>query len=955
VVALREVRQLPPASGAGAARELVGREGELDLIRTFLDEAAAEGAALVVSGEPGTGKTALLDAAAAFAMADGARVLRAVGVEFEATLSFSGLNQVLSPLLSDTSGLEPVHLGALRVALGFGDGPRPDRLLVSNATMALLRHAAARRPLLVIIDDAQWLDRASATVLGFAARRAVPRVGFLWATRPGPGSLIERSDIPVHVLAPISDDAAAVLLDDRFPALAPRVRQRLVVEAEGNPLALMELPTALGAPQLAAVEALPDVLPLTARLQALFEGRIKGLPGQTQRLLLLTALDGAGDLQVLRAAADAVELFDDLAPAERENLIFLDDHHRRLNFRHPLIRSSVVQLSTGAERRGAHRALARALLHQPDRHAWHLAEATLDPNEQVATLLDQAAHRMLRRGDLSGAMTASTRAASLSPVPGDRARRLAQGAWQGARMGEFRTGSRMLAVARQTDPAFTGSLADAAAAALLLMIGDGDIATAHRLLVEALQAHPNPWDAEDGALIEALHTLSVTCIFGGQAKLWKPFHEAVSRLTPHAPLDLLLTHTVSADPARATASSLARLDHAVAGLKDETDVDRIVRISYSARFVDRLSLCREPLGRIVRESVCAGVIEARALGHLCLDDFFTGRWDEAERLASEGVQLSEVQAAIHVWRFRYVRALLAAVRGDDDTNRALCDELTSWATPRGALGVQRNSLHARTLATIGRSDFEEAYRSAAAVSPPGEFPSHAEIALFVCMDLVEAAVRTNRLAQANAHVAAMREEGIAALSPRLALLVAGSAAIAATDDVASELYERALAVPDTDRWPFDRARVQLAYGEHLRRTRSTSCSRAHLSAALDIFQRLGARPWASRASNELRATGQVRLTDDRLHSNTLTPQEQAIASLAASGLSNKQIAERLYLSHRTVASHLHRAFPKLGITSRAALRDALTSGNQPTRQSTSYSKQSASMDTQPSWSYRPAI
>jgi DNA-binding CsgD family transcriptional regulator len=234
------------------------------------------------------------------------------------------------------------------------------------------------------------------------------------------------------------------------------------------------------------------------------------------------------------------------------------------------------------------------------------------------------------------------------------------------------------------------------------------------------------------------------------------------------------------------------------------------------------------------------------------------------------------------------------------------------------------SLHARSLAAIGRGDFEQAFRLAAAVSPPGKFAAHVGEALFVCMNLVEAAVHTNRLAEANAHVAAMREEGIAALSPRLALVVAGSTAVTRSGGAATELFEQALAIPNTDRWPFDRARVQLAYGEHLRRTNATSCSRIQLSEALEQFERLGARPWATRASNELRATGQVRSACGHRKTAALTPQEQAIAALAASGPSNKQIAERFYLSHRTVENHLHRLFPKLGVTSRAGLRDALT-------------------------------
>jgi DNA-binding CsgD family transcriptional regulator len=273
----------------------------------------------------------------------------------------------------------------------------------------------------------------------------------------------------------------------------------------------------------------------------------------------------------------------------------------------------------------------------------------------------------------------------------------------------------------------------------------------------------------------------------------------------------------------------------------------------------------------------------------------------------------------------HVQALLAAGRGDYDTTRALTDQMIQWAAPRRARAIQAYAWQARGLAALGRGDYEEAYQQAAAISPAGILASHVLNALHVPMDLVEAAVRTGRRAEAAAHVAAMRDAGLAALSPRLALLASGSAAIAATDDSAPGLFEEALAIPGADRWPFDLARVQLAYGERLRRAQATTGSRLHLTAALETFERLGARPWADRAAGELRATGQTRPRTDERHHVSLTPQEREIAMLAAAGLSNKQIGQRLFLSPRTVGGHLHRIFPKLGITSRAALHAALGS------------------------------
>jgi AAA ATPase domain len=668
--------------------ELIGRDHELDMVRTFLDKAAAGGAALSLSGEAGVGKTVLLDACVAMSSAAGFHVLRGVGAEFETNLSFSGINAILSPLWSSIGGVESVYQDALRVALGFAAGPRPDELLISNAAMALLGQAASRRPLLVIIDDAQWLDQASMAVLAFAARRGVAGVGFHWASRSGRNTPIECRGVPTHAIGPISDDAAGILLDSYFPTLAPRVHQRLIVEAAGNPLALMELPTALSALQLAAVEALPCSLPLTARLQALFEARISGLPERTRAVLLLAALDGGGELRVLQAAADTSQLLDDLAHAERARLIDIDD---RVIFRHPLIRSSVAHLSTGRERGQAHRPLASALLHH-DRHQWHLGEASFDPDERVAATLDKAALRAVRRGDLVGAACMATRAASLTPDPAERARRLAVAAYQAVRSGAGRTGSRLLAGARQARPEFTGSLDDAIVAANLLICGDGDVSSVQPLLVDAVRSHPVPWGDQDTIVTEALHTLSIACWLSQNAELWKSYSEAVSGLTPQPPAGLLLKQGVLADPARATATSLTQLERALVGLRDETEPTRIIRTSVAARYVDRMTLCREPLRRIVEESAGrADTLALDAVRELSLDGFFIGLWDESERLANEGIKRTVgLQYWLGTCDFSYVLALIAAGRGDDEA-RPVCVRVA----PGVPLRETKTALHLR--------------------------------------------------------------------------------------------------------------------------------------------------------------------------------------------------------------------------------------------------------------------
>jgi ATP/maltotriose-dependent transcriptional regulator MalT len=311
---------------------------------------------------------------------------------------------------------------------------------------------------------------------------------------------------------------------------------------------------------------------------------------------------------------------------------------------------------------------------------------------------------------------------------------------------------------------------------------------------------------------------------------------------------------------------------------------------------------------------------------LGFDDLQTGRWDDAEHLAEEASELCQAHGYQNLtWPCRFLQVVLAAAKGDDERAETLADEIVQWAGPRGIRAAQFRVSHARGLTALGRGDFEEAYQQASRISPPGTLASHVSHALTVLLDLVEAAVRTGRNAEAAAHVAAMQKANLAGLSSRLALVVGGSAAIAAPDDGALELFQAALALPGIERWQFDLARVRLAYGERLRRRRAMREARVQLNAALEIFERLGARPWVDRASAELRATGQAKPRAGDNVSDRLTPQELEIVSLAASGLTNKQIAERLFLSHRTVGGHLHRAFPKLCVTARAGLRDALAS------------------------------
>ncbi|TDD46024.1 helix-turn-helix transcriptional regulator [Nonomuraea terrae] len=907
---------------SGELKGPVGRDTELTLIRDFLERAAEDGAALVLSGEPGVGKTVLLEAAARAAAGCGTRVLRVAGVEFEADIAFSGLNQLLFPVYQDhVDRLSLAQRSALSLALGFGEGTMADRLTVSTAALTLLRQVAEDCPLLIVVDDLHWLDRSSAGVLGFMARRlAGSRVGLIAASRLGPDTFFDRGGLPEHEVRPLDGAAADGLLGVRFPGLAEPVRRRVIAEAQGNPLVLVELPQVLSDLQRAGDEALPEVLPLSQRLQTLFTSRIADLPARTCRLLLLAALDSTGDLGVLEAATGGC--LEELGPAERAGLAGVDLATRRLIFRHPVVRSTVVNFFTEAERRRARRALADALADQPERQAWQLADATIGADERVAALLEQVSRRALRCGDAAGAVAALLRAADLSPRSADRSRRLAEAAYVGANVtGGLRDVPRLLVDARRADPGLDRSLEAAVATAYLLINGEGDADTAYRLLMGAIEARGGELRADDHALVEALFTMLLVCFSAGpRPELWEPFQAIVARLTPRPPEVLAVCTAIFADPAHATPATLAELDDLISRFPEEADQDRIVWIGRSGFFYDRMQCCREALWRVVRDGRDGGAVTSAigALISLSLDDLLIGQWDESAQLAEEGLRLCRRHGYLLLeWPLWFVQAILAAQRGDEETALALADKMVRWGTPRRAGKVLFYARYVRALAALGRGDAEAAYQDLASISPPGVLARYVPLVMWAAPVLVEAAVGSGRPAEARRHVAAMREAGFTDMSARLALAVEGAAAVSAPAAEADARFERALAVPGAERWPFDLARIRLAYGEHCRRTRAIHRARTQLAQALETFERLGARPWAERARNELRATGQSPPHEG------LTPQERQIAHLAATGLTNKQIAQRLHLSPRTISAHLYRVFPKLGITSRAALRDAL--------------------------------
>ena len=673
----------------------------------------------------------------------------------------------------------------------------------------------------------------------------------------GRGGTLRSALESAHEVLPLDPTAATALLAERLPSLTERTRARILDEAQGYPLALLELPTALAQRRREPDDGLAAALPLSARLQELFRARVAELPDATRRLLLLAALDGTGELSVLEAVTRGRGLAD-LEPAEHGRLVHADPDSGRLRFRHPLTRAAIVELATLQERREVHRLIA-GMVTDPERKARHLADAADGPDDAVAARLEDAGRRMARRGDGHGAVAAMVRAAALSRESAERSRRLAEAACVGVNLTwNLAQAAELLADAHRAAPEIVSALPAVSATAFLYLNGDGDVDAALRLLVDTVERLSGELDAADDDVVALLSQLHLACLYAGRTEPWHVFRAALDRLRPAVPDDLCMLNA-SADPARAGEIDLALLAAAIVTLDAETDPLVVGRIAGTAHSFDLIAGCRTALEHAISKQIDAGATASAVslLSALWRDTFLSGDWDGVVAMSEKGTRLcADVGSVIFSHSFRLARAFVAAGRGEAAVLDAAAGQVTAWAMTHRAMALHYVSLYSRALGAIGHGDYADAYEQLVQITSPGQIAPFRPIAMLSCMDLVEAAARTGRQAEAAAHAVAVQELDLARLSPHLALLAAGAVASGECVPAAAfRLFDEALATPGASDWPFTEARIRLAYGERLRRSRASARARPELAAALDAFEQLGARPWAERALHELQATG----------------------------------------------------------------------------------------------------
>jgi DNA-binding CsgD family transcriptional regulator len=912
---------------------LMDRRSEREVLDRLVDAVqAGQGRVLVVHGDSGVGKTVLLDYLAGRARE--CRVVRATGVQTEMELAFAGLHQLCAPMLDHVHHLPVPQRDALRTAFGVSAGPPPDRFVVGLAVLSLLSEVAGDRPLICVVDDEQWLDHASAQALGFAARRlGADPVGLVFAARE-PGA--ELAGLPALEVAGLREGDARSLLDSALAGpLDARVRDQIVAETQGNPLALLELPRGLTMAELAGGFGLPGVQPLSGRIEDSFRRQLESLPDQTRRLVLLAAADPSGDATLVWRAAGRLGIPAQAAvPAADAGLV---DFGGRVRFRHPLLRSAAYRSAPLRDRQQAHGTLAEVTNPQadPDRRAWHRAQAAAGPDEEVAAELVRSAGRAQARGGLAATAAFLERAVMLTADPARRAERTLAAAQANLQAGAFGKALELLAKAKDQS---SGPLDELQSARVDLLRGQIAFATGPgsdappMLLKAAGRLEPLDLELARETCLEAWISAMFAGRLAGAGDLQEVSRAARALPRPaHPPrlADVLLDGfaRLVTDGRAAAAGTLRQAASAFASA--DTPVEERLRWGWLAP-VAAVVLWDEDDWRAIAVRQTQLARDVGALDQLPIDLSSqamvvtrTGDFPAAALLVAEVDVVSEVTGTRIA---PYAALLLAGLRGREAEVAALIEATIAQATAAGqglavtwahwVAGILYNSL--------GR------YAEALAVAQQASQDTpELNVSMWALPELIEAAARSGDTQVASDALNRLAETTRAAGTDFGLGIEARSRAQVSEGETAERLYREAVDRLGRTQLRPELARAHLLYGEWLRRENRRLDARAQLRTAHDMLSAIGMEAFAERARRELLATG------DTVHKRALqtvselTAQEAHIAKLAAEGSTNSEIGAQLFLSARTVEWHLRKIFTKLGIASRRELRQALPALGQP--------------------------
>lgn len=905
------------------ADELAGRDSEGETLRELVSTLPLGGTARILRGPVGVGKSALLALAGEEAEGRGTQVSRTGAVRAEMGLPWAGLHQILRPLLEQADGLARHHRAVLMSGFGGPDESRSDTFSIALATLELFAEAAKRTPVLILVDDAHWLDSETVRVLGFVGRRlAREPVGLLLAIRDGYPTDLPNFGFPEIDVRPLDEPSSEAVVAATAPEISGVLKARVMAEAAGNPLALVELSTAT--PSDRPVFGRPQALPTSRRLRRAFADRFLDLPVPTRALLLLMSLDRE---TTVNEALHSIALIGDGPPPTARDLVpaiesgLVDQMNSRLWFRHPLTPVVIYEVSSSDDRQRAHAALATALADRPDRRAWHRAAAVTAPDERVAQDLESVAAGTANENRLEWRIDGLERAAELSVEPLLRNRRLVRAAELSLEHGDRRRTARLLGEIKPEgcDIQYT------ARAQLLRETLEGcvgaDPRTADSLLARAAEVESS---GPKGSALPFLRAAAVASWWGGLGPEVRSRISAAARVAAQsddAP-ELLAILSMS-DPDRALEAILAVSARTPPPLCDvETAFALGTALHYVGAFDRSAPYLREAIRALRDQARVWRLPEALALQ--AWNRIFVDNLNAASTAADEAVLLArDLRQPLWEAMSRIALSLVHALRGSTGDAESILRAAEGIAVPMRARAVLADAQFARAIIALADGSYDEAFEHLEQTLDPRDASHHYQRSAGRIGELAEAAVQAGRVDEARPLVARWGDAGRFERPPvtRLEVGLLYARALLAADEDAEAGFEAALH-EDLSSWPLYRARLQLHYGMWLRRRRRISQARMPLRAARDSLAALGATVWVERAQQELRASRERQHCgpDARLE---LTEQELQIARMAARGLSNREIAQRLYISPRTVGSHLYRIYPKLGVASRLQLPLAL--------------------------------